>query len=235
MISVFFHVATIGDYININNELLMYIKNSGLLDKLDLLYIGVLGDVELKLPYNHSSIQVDYISKNLKLFEYPTVEKLRKFSVENDNCKVMYLCNAGVSHIKNKGHYPSWRELMSYYTIIEHEKCLDHLNDVDVCGVEWQEEPVKHFSGNFWWANSNYIKTLPTLDYMSKYNPFTDTENDKNIIKDYRHGAEFFIGMNKNVKHKDMFNTNYHWNNRPTKDTWLTEEQNKKLRLMACG
>jgi hypothetical protein len=50
----------------------------------------------------------------------------------------------------------------------------------DVAGGLYVENP-KHFSGNFWWANSDYIKTLPTLD-------------PKNI-KEYNRG-EFWICSN---------------------------------------
>ena len=51
---------------------------------------------------------------------------------------------------------------MSWGVIKNWRKCIDALNvGYDVAGVNYFTKPAKHFSGNFWWANSEYIKTLP--------------------------------------------------------------------------
>ena len=37
------------------------------------------------------------------------------------------------------------------------------LDNYDTCGVNLLEDPVMHYSGNFWWAKSDYIKNLQPL------------------------------------------------------------------------
>jgi hypothetical protein len=61
-----------------------------------------------------------------------------------------------------------------------------YLNEYDACGVDLVDTPQIHFSGNFWWSNSEYIKTLPTIhDLKYKIKP----------VLSVRHNCEFWIGM----------------------------------------
>jgi hypothetical protein len=54
-----------------------------------------------------------------------------------------------------------WRRFMLYHLAEQHETALAALESHDAagCNLRWREK--RHFSGNFWWANARYIRTLP--------------------------------------------------------------------------
>jgi len=79
---------------------------------------------------------------------------------------------------------------MEHFIILEHQKCIESLADHDICGVNWNLQTLgPHFSGNFWWARSRYIQTLPPIDSLTTRN---DTAG--------RHNCERWIGMNRSVR-----------------------------------
>ena len=205
----FFHIATMGHYEEVNKEMLTTLLESGLLDKLEKLYLCVMGENPLNLPFNHPSFEIVDLGKDLSLFEYPKLEHLELFARANSNYNILYLCNAGVSHNKNENdYYPGWRQLMMHFCVTEWENVFKVLDTYDTCGIEWQDDPSGHFSGNFWWVTSEHVKKMPTVEEAKNY---TSVIN----FGTYRHGAEFWIGMNKDVKHKSLFDTGYSWRDRP--------------------
>jgi hypothetical protein len=58
-----------------------------------------------------------------------------------------------------------WIKLLIYWNIEQWELAVKSLENHDVYGcnyiINYQGNP-KHYSGNFWWATSKYIKTLPS-------------------------------------------------------------------------
>ena len=52
----------------------------------------------------------------------------------------------------------------------------------------------------FRWANSSYIQTLPTYEWL---------DTPANYVLDRRHNAEFWIGMNPKIKYKSFYTWNY--------------------------
>ena len=82
-----------------------------------------------------------------------------------------------ITHIKNCVN--DWRKYMEYFIIENYESCLVILDKYDACGVNLCSNPTKHFSGNFWWSTSEYIKKLTDL---------------KDIDRGHRWNAEFWIG-----------------------------------------
>lgn len=64
----------------------------------------------------------------------------------------------------------TWRRSMTRRVVGGWRNCLDHLADVDAVGCHWltpAEYPTlvesPFFGGNFWWANTDYLRTLPPL------------------------------------------------------------------------
>lgn len=80
-----------------------------------------------------------------------------------------------------------WRELMTYFCVERWQGAASIiLSGYDACGVNWRpygEHP--HFSGNFWWASSDYIASLP--DPLSPH--YYKAEGD------CRMRYEFWIGL----------------------------------------
>ena len=187
IINIYFHIATIGEYQVIYDELINKIIESNLIDRVDNLFVCIVGDHILK-SVNHDKIKTINVGE-VNEFEFPTLEK-----IEND-----ILSTTDLTELKDKG-VP--------IIIISADSKGSKLSDFkkgcevcyDVCGVDWRTDPVPHFSGNFWWANSDYLKTLPKINTLNRL--------DSKIVLTLRHNAEMYIGMNQNVKPRILWQSN---------------------------
>jgi len=157
-IAVFYHCAKMGTYKEVDKEIMQCLKESGI----------------------KPNIFIRNECKDILLYEFPTIEMLRHFSITNDY-KVLYIHTKGVTR-KGKS-FDDWRKCMIYWTITRWKECVDKLDEVDAVGPCYCEDPVPHFKGNFWWANASYIRNLPP-----------PREADVPILEgNGRHKAEFWI------------------------------------------
>ena len=163
----FLHSCTLTNTgTHILDELYDEIKTSGLLDELDYLVVNNIG---IKLDKNHfknDKVKVINYSEESNLFEIPTLVKVLRFSKTHPDCKLLYLHTKGIS--RNSQSVTDWTKYLSYFMITKHKDCLLHLDKYDAVGCNYTLKPHKHFSGNFWWANTNYIKTIDGI-LMEKY------------------------------------------------------------------
>jgi hypothetical protein len=197
MINIYFHLATIGDYQNICDELIDKIIDSELIDKVDVLYVCVVGDNHLK-TLSHKKIEIVNVGK-IDDYEFPTLQKIESDILNiKENIKIFYLNGLGVTG--NTPYKQSWRKYLSYFNIILHNECIKSLDDFDVCGVDWRTNPTPHFSGNFWWTNSNYLKLLPKISTINQIN--------SPRVLSLRHNAEMYIGMNNKIKPRILWQSN---------------------------
>lgn len=117
-------------------------------------------------------------------------------SVEPYN--VLYLHSKGVN---GNRFAKSWRDYMEYFCIEQWQTCVNGLGiDYDTCGVNLHppQEDVRessHYSGNFWWATSDYIKTLDPNTYQ------------RYIQKHGRYAEEQFTCSNADARHKSWHHT----------------------------
>lgn len=156
--------------------LLKHIITSGLIDKLDFIYINNIGNPldSKKLCNYHQKIVVENFSRDLNLFENFTIRTVHQFSKLHPDYKILYLHTKGVSYAKNHEFVPgilSWIKYMMYCLVEKHQQCLQLLDIYDVVGTNFRDQTIEqinppHYSGNFWWGSSNYISTL-LVDYMS--------------------------------------------------------------------
>ena len=80
--------------------------------------------------------------------------------------------------------------MMLYFVVDKCDTCLELLDSYDTVGCNYTDKPHKHYSGNFWWATSNYIKLL------------------KNIPDDsLRHSAEWWLLSNEYVRSNELHNS----------------------------
>jgi hypothetical protein len=54
----------------------------------------------------------------------------------------------------------SWRHFLEWGTIDRWKDAIGYLQTNDAVGVNYRSSPWPHFSGNFWWARSTYIREL---------------------------------------------------------------------------
>ena len=139
--------------------------------------------------------------------ELPTIQLVDSFCREHLDYKILYLHTLSVSTYNwDILGYKDRRDLYFYFTIDRYKDCIEALNEYDACGSNWNKDIQKfakyapHFSGNIWWANSSYIQTLPTYEWL---------DTPANYVLDRRHNAEFWIGMNPKIKYKSFYTWNY--------------------------
>jgi hypothetical protein len=164
-IYVYFHVCQINNWIEIVTNIYQCILYSGLINVIDELCVGILGNEinQLINIMNHEKVRIVYISSDTTLYERPTLNKLYD-RCQDENCKVLYLHSKGVRYTLDTPNnvivpIKAWVKYLCYFNIERYQDCLDVLNSYDVCGTEWL---LNHFRGNFWWANSYYIRCLPS-------------------------------------------------------------------------
>jgi len=161
----FLHFCNKDNNFDILNDQLNYIKSTGLYEKLDYIFIIMLGKY-YEIPYD-CKIKLVYYSSNIYEWEFPSIQHIKYFAdIIQDNIRILYIHTKGV--LKNFGAH-EYRKYLEYFLIEKHALCLDALRNYKCVGVTQQfyfddNKYRNHFSGNFWWTNSSYIKTLQNLE-----------------------------------------------------------------------
>lgn len=208
-IKVFIHLIDLFEnYKEISDELVDNIISSGLISaatEINIYYHYKIGIDNFKWLKDKLSIypNVKFISGKAmpKDYEIPTVMEVRTSAVEDpEEFYALYLHHKGVSYENEPEDSPNadFRRLLEYFNIQQWRECIEALDrGYDVSGVNWWDAyGAWHFPGNFWWAKSSYLKTLPelvpphTVDYKRQLTvgSFDDEW--------YRAEAEVWIGLN---------------------------------------
>jgi hypothetical protein len=187
--------------LNILNEIIaLFVKSNSIhhFDKIFIVNIGLKIDQteffkdklgsEITKALLDKLIIINY-SENPVLFEIPTINLIRTFCEYNPNCKILYLHTKGISFPYNQ-NIIDWRNMMLYFLINKSETCLQLLNNYDTVGCNYMDFPHKHYSGNFWWGTSDYIKLLRQIPDGS-----------------VRHDAEWWLLSNNSVKKYELHNS----------------------------
>jgi hypothetical protein len=201
----FIHTCTINNWMEILNRQLERLYSSGLYEKLDAIFLNIStqnieGELDIKgFLTKYNKIQ-HKITNGLERYERPTLEWLYEFSNTcSKNVRILYFHTKGVSRYTST-FYPNvkdWTNLMETVLIDNYTTCFGCLEKADTCGVNYVQVPTHHFSGNFWWANSNYIKQLNPKIGPAYCDP------------------EFWTLTNDNVKFCCIFNSNTNHYNKP--------------------
>jgi hypothetical protein len=147
-------------------------------------------------------------SDNYKLCEIPTINLIHTFCEHNPNCEILYLHTKGTTFYNNpnKQFVTDWKNMMLYFLVEKHTDCFEILKKYDATGCNYITTTFKnHFSGNFWWANSNYIKQLKRLPDICD-----------------RHESEWWILSNKLAKSYEIHNSSTnHYHNLYPRDKYI--------------
>ena len=175
MINIYINIAMVGSVNQVLWDLLTRIKQSGLYDSANKIYLVFNGDRKL-LSFNLVSEKYVIIDSNpdISKCEFPTLDLISQHCKEED-FNVLYLHTKGVT----KPGYQQiidWTNLLSYFNINKWQDRLKDLEDNDCSGVNFFGNPDDinhhpstwgygkaplHYSGNFWWSKSSHIKKLP--------------------------------------------------------------------------
>jgi len=163
----FWHIATVNDWREIVQKQLAELHRGGLYERASRIFVTVLGTEEFSL--NDPKIEVVHRSPDLSACEFPTLSYLHKFCQSKD-CLVFYLHTKGVFSGRQFPTVADWRRLLEHFVLGKYERCIRLLRDggYDAVGVNWHQQPWPHFSGNFWWATSHYVQTLPEVEQLSR-------------------------------------------------------------------
>jgi hypothetical protein len=172
----FIHSCSIeGEDNRILLELLGSIIHSGLIERLQSLIICNYGipvnsKVSLLSSFYPEKIHFFHVSNDTSYFEVPTMKIIHSMSqlFQNNNHNLLYLHTKGISYRTPYPQIEDWRHFMSYYLVERYQSCLHLLESqaFDAVGVNYKSNP-RDFRGNFWWATTSYLSSLPML-YLQK-------------------------------------------------------------------
>lgn len=189
----FIHIGNLGRGKEIFFDQIDLIKSSGLYSKTKRIYVGVAGR---GLDFCFIDPKITLLSHDpvLRNGECLLLKSMHKHCQTCEPAKIWYIHTKGASVIDPKNqlyhNQNAWRDYMQYFIIENHEDCIEALNEFDVCGVEYMKL-YKYFIGNFWWANSDYIKKIknPVSENLKK------PMSNERFVNPLRYLAEFdFIG-----------------------------------------
>ena len=161
-------------------HLLETLQSNNMYDFLDELYIFNIGNsinssvLREILPNDREKtrFKIVNISSDKNLFEIPVLNLIQKYASDsrNSNANILYLHTKGVSYDKSLQTVNDWIDYMLYYLVERHEDCVEILNTTDIktLGCNKSQSPHLHYSGNFWWSKSSYIKELDVITSNKK-------------------------------------------------------------------
>jgi len=180
-IIIYFHICLINNWKNIVTIYFNKLLESGLLDECYEFRVSILGNNPenvIKI-IEHPKLRIIFHSTEITLYERPCLNHIKSSSL-NDDFIVFYLHSKGVSNknINNSDYILDWSNMMLYFLVERWKQFIKLLDNQVALGVNCRNVTDKvelsrnssytlkskstwHFSGNFWWANSKYVATLP--------------------------------------------------------------------------
>ena len=177
---IFFHVYLKSGYTRVLMDKFKKFTISGLYAKANKFNLILFGNVDTQAEFlnelkeMYPKIEYGVISNAVFNNEPDTLNlMIKKANEYEENTPMLYLHTKGLSYTDSnlKKNIDAWVRYLDLYVINKWEECVDSLKENDAAGGFYVEDP-KHFQGNFWWANSDYIKNLPkiTPENVSRYN-----------------------------------------------------------------
>lgn len=170
---IFFHVYMKSGYSRILLDKFKKFKKSGLYEKANKFYLTLFGDdiglhSEFLNEFKEFYPKIEYAVILNQEFrnEADTLNfMIKKASEYETNTAMLYLHTKGVSYANPyiKKNIDAWVRYLDLFVINKWEECVNGLETNDAAGGYYVENP-KHFQGNFWWANSDYLKGLPRIE-----------------------------------------------------------------------
>lgn len=196
-IYIFYHICTAGDnWQNIVASQMDALIKSGLYDKCKQIYYGcTCNECIAKLQnYFQNMLKVKPIARALhdtkNTWENETINAMLRFSRNVEDSDVLYIHTKG-----STGKNPSqneWRNYMQHYLIDNHKTCRTFLGMgyyTVGCMYTYSYVYPRLYSGNFFWASSKYLGTIPLikhvwLRYSAEWVVFSKYTKGKHIVLD---------------------------------------------------
>jgi len=202
----FYHFATVADpWRSIVTEQMLLADRSKLIDASSIIYVTGLGKIdENKTIYNiftNSKFIYEYDTKT-EVYEYPTLKKVEKFCLDNNQSLVWYAHSKGASHPTDE--LAAWRGVMNHFVLDKWQLCHRLLSDTNytTCGAILTFDSKRkagwntYYAGNMWWAKCSHINQLTRIEKLD--------QND-------RHIAELYVTSVPDIGHFNCFFANPHF------------------------
>ncbi len=183
---IFYHICAVpnSNWIKIVKRQTNLLESCGLLNKVDNVYIGFLGKDKSELDFlikKNPKYKIGIFSDFLRNYERLTLNFLYDYLQKQEiSKKILYIHSKGVT--RNKGNDRGvllWCDIMEYFLIENHNECISLLDVYDTIGIMAINQGKKHhkisnephcchYSGNFWWSTTNYIKKLTRISESPK-------------------------------------------------------------------
>jgi hypothetical protein len=191
----FYHVFADGDWLTPATEHIEELALSGLIDNLDDLFLGVVGS-----PENREKVKRELpgvcVAECATGWEQVTLQKVHEFAQQDDGA-IFYAHTKGAW--SNSELARQWRVSMTHDTVTRWKECVTALQVVEAAGPywlnSWEPEHVDHdffFAGNFWWARSDYVRTLDPVGVENRYQAEGWIGLKQPTVKNMRDGYSFW-------------------------------------------
>lgn len=175
-IAIFYHtlvnVGTRAHADSIIQEQVGAMQSVGLLDQADYFFVGINGGEE-DVKHIMSMMPLGAVPmvnpiETWASSEVETLRCLRDFCIGNPGVNVLYLHMKGLSHVPGSPTHDfnrDWRHGMQNIVVNRWRECVNHLEQgYESVGNWWNVAPNgSYWAGNFWWATSDFIATLPPI------------------------------------------------------------------------
>ncbi len=190
-VAVFYHLACMGNWAAVFTEQMHQLAQHGF-RQIELTALGSAADLQAALTVCEGlgmGVRVVFWAAELTQYETPALLAIEAHARQHPGF-VLYLHSKGVSSPADDTK-TRWRQLMMRELVENWEACVLQLPHYDAVGVNWRDVgSISHFSGNFWYASTRYLRTLP--DFAAYYaEPRYSVGQSGN---GYRLGCEFWIG-----------------------------------------
>lgn len=170
----YYHIFSSGLWQVPFDEYLKALTDSGLLDALDFIGIGIVG----------SEANRDHVKRTLPAKFHVVAEAVSGFEQVTHSAlaadlqepaKMLYAHTKGSAN--HRHDQDNWRREMTDGVIYHWRECVGLLDHYDAVGCRFRSAPWRHMSGNFFWTTSDFLSTLAPISYT------------------YRDDAEAWIGQ----------------------------------------
>jgi len=154
-----------GNYINVMKEQLTILIESGLYKKTKQLYIFMCllnndnqDQVLELLKHYDTETKITLVATSRNLYEKFAINNYKNYINDASKYYLYYFHTKAVS--RSEPLFTNVRQTLNYYTLTQFEININLLNYYDAVGCSLSTYPKVHFSGNFWWARSDYLNKL---------------------------------------------------------------------------
>ena len=181
-ILVFWHIAEVGNWRIIAPQQWWRLQATGLLDACDKLHVSFVGapepgglrigtpaDPHYRAPLLAEHPKVEWWEHpDREQFEFPTLGRMHRAAVESpEPFHACYFHVKGAMTADHQRRNPAywWQQYMEHHVLSGWRRCVRLLDEGhELLGCDIRFAPALHFSGNFFWATSEYLKRLPPME-----------------------------------------------------------------------